>query len=361
MAERSTSRTLPVNRPNDTKPDLSLVTTSDGADVTVKVRPGNQGGGDDNNVDAKASDTRKVGTKQPEVVTGNGNGNVSPMSKDSVSIITSETGSPTHRFSRKDDKQALEFIKMAHSAKNTSEPVVKDRKDIIKLTEMVSEMAHLLAASGIGKDTTARALAYLNGPDELSPRAAIAAAKRDRHNKNQRRASHGNVNRPVKSDTVTGPRSPTTGSKASSGQDRVSLEPKAASSVAVTSTSSEITPADAVIVKETVLHDSKKKQDAGKPTASTTAGEPEDKGGKSGKPKKKFGRHNWSWRKGRRNLKGKENRPAQSGETGTTEQAQPVTDRNQDNKSSEKEPAAAIEEKTVTAPADSTPTLAPAA
>ena len=66
MAERSTSRTLPVNRPNDTKPDLSLVTTSDGADVTVKVRPGNQGGGDDNNVDAKASDTRKVGTKQPE-------------------------------------------------------------------------------------------------------------------------------------------------------------------------------------------------------------------------------------------------------------------------------------------------------
>ena len=143
MAERSTSLTLPQNRPDGDELYPTSATTANGADVKVEVTLGTGAGGvGDNRASELATGTNGVeAVETPDVA-------ASPI-KDSASIITADTQS-RYTFSQKENEKSLRFITKAHAASPTdSTPAFKDDKDIITLTQMVSQMTHLLAASGV--------------------------------------------------------------------------------------------------------------------------------------------------------------------------------------------------------------------
>lgn len=187
MAERSSSLTLPHNRPNEDKPASTVdsaptgnlteckwetatslmakqksrqeddqllksgppgptVITTEGAKVKVKVTADNDGADDSRTEDANAT-TQQAQVVQSSDVTSNED--TPTPARDAASINTAESR-PRYKYSRPEEKKAFQIIAKAHAATDRdSVPELGEDKDVFKLTEMVSQMTHLLAASGM--------------------------------------------------------------------------------------------------------------------------------------------------------------------------------------------------------------------
>lgn len=189
MAERSTSITLPQNRP-----DVEPAAQTDVKPATADGKPQDQITSKNDSTEDKA---KSLNTAQDIPV------------KDDASILTNTTSSI--KYSKRDESSYRKMIQQIHQAAQQEThkgPISDDETELLKLNKLVSQMAHLLAADGVvgvssprrlrvmlttlqGRETTARALAYINGPDKPSVKAALYQAKRDRRDKNKRRFSYG--------------------------------------------------------------------------------------------------------------------------------------------------------------------------
>ena len=176
MAERSASVTMPQNKPNDEKPasPASIVTTSDGEDVDIQVslppttdQVSNGKKQETATVEGEAKPAKtnddsvkqegvKV-TKAQEVVANNKDSKVEPVqdvaSKEGTPIPVKDGAAietpPRFKYSQEEETKAQGFISRAHAATHgTATAIFTDDQDIKKLTEMVSQLTHLLAACG---------------------------------------------------------------------------------------------------------------------------------------------------------------------------------------------------------------------
>lgn len=149
MAERIASITLPQHRPDedDQLASISGATTA-GPDMKVNGTSAARKDGIDDNagteVATNAEDLNAV--KTSEVASTS----LTPSpTKDNASIVTAESR-PHYNFSKKDKEKYLRNISLAHAAvRDNSTTVFTEEKDIFALTQMVSQMTHLLAASGM--------------------------------------------------------------------------------------------------------------------------------------------------------------------------------------------------------------------
>lgn len=184
MAESTASITMPQNKPNDEKPasPASVAPSSDGDDVVIQVSPAPAANkvNDDTeqetaavkdvvkSVETKDEAAKEEGvkfTEPKEVVGGSDDKKVEPGQD-----VTSNEGTPTPvkdaasvetrprpKFSHDEETKAKHFIARAHGvAHGTSTAVFKDEEEITKLTEMVSQLTHLLAACGVVSHRPAR-------------------------------------------------------------------------------------------------------------------------------------------------------------------------------------------------------------
>lgn len=149
MAERVASITLPQNRPDE---DDQLASTARSTTAGPNMKPngasvtGNDGV-DDNAGTETVNDAEDLNAVKPSQV-ASASPTPSPT-KDNASVVTIDSR-PQYNFSKKDKENYLRFISQAHAAmRNKSTLVLKEDKDIIALTQMVSQMTHLLAASGV--------------------------------------------------------------------------------------------------------------------------------------------------------------------------------------------------------------------
>lgn len=180
-------------------------------------------------------------------------------------------------------------------------------------------------------------MAYLNGPDQLGPKAALLEAKRDRRKKNQRRANTGTVKPAGNTDAASEIKSRTTGSKTNSDQDVAPADPKATPSTTTASTSGEITDRDAATINGNKTESSNEVKVAKDDVVKTEALQD---AGKTDKPKKRFGRPNWTWRSRRRNANKSKDKNGEKGE----KKVDVVQDQAVASTDSTKEPMVTIEE-----------------
>ncbi|RMD41310.1 hypothetical protein DV735_g3823, partial [Chaetothyriales sp. CBS 134920] len=107
------------------------------------------------------------------------------------------TGNKLPRPKYKDEKMLQSFIAKAHAQVREGTPVAssieEQEKAVVKYAEIVSQMTLLLAALGVGRNTTVRTLAYLCGSDSPDVKTALRQAKQDRRDQNtkKRQASEG--------------------------------------------------------------------------------------------------------------------------------------------------------------------------
>lgn len=154
MAERSTSLTMPQNRPNDDddKPALltSSTTTRDGEGVKIEVSPATDGPANDKTGDTTDNNRSAKASQAPDVTSNEG---TSTPVKDTASIKTADSH-PQYKFSRSEERRVLQFISRSHAVIDADpSSAFKSDQEILKLTEMVSQMTHLLAASGMVRRT----------------------------------------------------------------------------------------------------------------------------------------------------------------------------------------------------------------
>jgi hypothetical protein len=180
MADRSTSITLPQNKPNDDKiasPASVTTNTSDGEGVKVEVAS------TDVTDEVNADTTQEVTTTKQDIKTDKAKtivddeGGIPTRNKDHPSSgdetkgepiqdVTSNEGTPSpvkdaasidagnprprRNFSRDEEQKALRMINRCHAAlDDASIATFEDKKNVIELTELVSQLTHILAASGM--------------------------------------------------------------------------------------------------------------------------------------------------------------------------------------------------------------------
>ena len=134
MAQRSTSATLPQNRPDSDGPTSAVAAVTNG-----KTEKGDS--------KAPSEDAGKQAT----------NG-CNSSTNDTASVLTNKSS----KFNRRDVELTHRYIAQAHNAvRHGSAFVVQDKdKDIAYLAEMVSQMTHLLAAAGIVSSLYASQVTY---------------------------------------------------------------------------------------------------------------------------------------------------------------------------------------------------------
>ncbi|RMZ85026.1 hypothetical protein DV738_g145, partial [Chaetothyriales sp. CBS 135597] len=101
------------------------------------------------------------------------------------------TGNKLPRPKHKDEKMLQSLIAKAHAQVREGTPVTssieEQEKAVVKYAEIVSQMTLLLAALGVGRNTTVRALAYLSGSDSPDVKTALRQAKQDRRDQNMKK------------------------------------------------------------------------------------------------------------------------------------------------------------------------------
>lgn len=149
MAERVASITLPQNRPDEDNQLASISsTTTAGPDMKVNGMSAT-GNGD---VDEKAATEAATNAEDLNAVktseVASASLTTSPT-KDNASMVTVDSR-PQYKFSKKDKENFLSLISLAHAAvRDNSATVFTEEKDVFALTKLVSQMTHLLAASGM--------------------------------------------------------------------------------------------------------------------------------------------------------------------------------------------------------------------
>ncbi|RMZ79260.1 hypothetical protein DV737_g3530, partial [Chaetothyriales sp. CBS 132003] len=102
-----------------------------------------------------------------------------------------QTGNKLPRPKYKDEKMLQSYIAKAHALVREGTAVAlcvdEQEKAVNKYAEMVSQMTHLLATLGLGRNTTVRALAYLSGSDPPDVKTALRQAKQDRREQNTKK------------------------------------------------------------------------------------------------------------------------------------------------------------------------------
>lgn len=134
----------------------------------------------------------------------------------------------------------------------------------------------------------------------MAPKAALIEAERDRRKKNEKRVNTGAVKSAGNVDGATETKSRATGSNANSDQDTMVSDPKTTSDITTASVSGENTISDAAATNGS----GSKTESTGEVRAvETNAAQTvtSDGTGKADKPKKRFGRPNWTWKSRRRN------------------------------------------------------------
>jgi hypothetical protein len=175
--------------------------------------------------------------------------------------------------------------------------------------------------------TTARALAYMNGPDKLDPKKAMLEAKSDRRKKARRKTSYGASQPASNSDGSSTVRGTDKDLKntVKDAKDNVKQTVKDVVGVVVDKTDHVAAAATKQNDSTAVISTSDENGDVvlAEPSAHTTKEATGDTAGKTGERKKKFRRPKWTWSSRRRNeSKSKANvadRDSASGETSAAE------------------------------------------
>lgn len=139
----------------------------------------------------------------------------------------------------------------------------------------------------------------------MLPKAALIEAKRDRRKKNEKRTNASAVKSTGNLDAAAESKSPATGSNTNSDQDTVVTDPKTASEITTASASAENPVSDAAATNgsatKTELSD--EVGAAGGNAAQTVISDGTEK---ADKPKKRFGRPYWTWKRRRNTDKSKD-------------------------------------------------------
>jgi hypothetical protein len=331
IMERKGSLTLPQNRPSFEGEDLpastAVSTTRDGEGVKIEVSPATDGTADEKKDEAPTTNGHSKDNQVLDVTSNEGT--PSPM-KDAASIKTADSR-PQYKHSRAEEKQALLFINRSHAFNDAdTASTFKSDQEILKLTEMVSQMTHLLAASGMvsssrdcvmwswllqGKQTTARALAYINGPDKLDAMGAMIEAKRDRKKFKKRPVTAAQSASSKSGSTATNKKPNNSNDESAQNDAPDNADP----GTAIVSTSDE--NGDAVMTQASV-HPGQGRIN-GEGDAKATEAQID---GNAGKPKKIFRRPKWNWGSRRRNEKKNKVDEAEKVEDKAEKIQEPATD-----------------------------------
>ncbi|RMZ91782.1 hypothetical protein DV736_g966, partial [Chaetothyriales sp. CBS 134916] len=102
-----------------------------------------------------------------------------------------QTGNKLPRPRYKDEKILQSYIAKAHAQAregiHVASSIEEQEKAVVKYAEIVSQMTYLLATLGVGRNTTVRALAYLDATDPPDVKTALRQAKQDRREQNTKK------------------------------------------------------------------------------------------------------------------------------------------------------------------------------
>lgn len=149
MAERVASITLPQHRPDE---DDLLASTFGNTTAGPKMKVNGMSTTGNDDVDDNACTEVATNAEDINAVKTSGvtSTSLAPSpTKDNASIVTVDSR-PQYNFSKKDKENYRRLISLAHTAvRDNSTTVFTEEKEIFALTKMVSQMTHLLAASGM--------------------------------------------------------------------------------------------------------------------------------------------------------------------------------------------------------------------